>query len=530
MPLLPGYHGDDQSPEVLKAAADDMGYPVLLKAVAGGGGKGMRQVHGSETFTEALVTAKREAMSSFADDAMLVEKFLTRPRHVEVQVFFDQSGNGVYLFERDCSVQRRHQKIIEEAPAPNMTEALRRSIGDAAVKAGEAINYVGAGTVEFLLDEDGTFYFMEMNTRLQVEHPVTEYITKQDLVEWQLRVAVGEPLPMAQDELQIFGHSFEARIYAEDTDNQFLPQTGKLHYYAEPAESEYVRVDSGVVQGDEVSVFYDPMIAKLITWDTDRNRALSRLSSALNDFHVSGVTVNVPFLNRLAEHPAFVAAELSTAFISEHEDELFSVEAIDAALVAKLALYLALAKQSGEAVLDPWQSRNHWRLNLPSSCHYDLVIGSETYRADISFGRREFNIRVNESSFVCSGSLNNEQLSFVCNDAGGSATVYFDGESGKWFGADCQIEFRLAEKDFGDGAGQDSLADFNAPMNGTIVQVSVSAGQKVSAGETLVVMEAMKMEHAIHAPSDGVVTELFCQEGELVDGGATLLAFEGDES
>ena len=315
VPLLPGYHGDNQDLGTLKGAADNMGYPVLLKAVSGGGGKGMRRVNTGEEFEAALATAKREAMSSFADDVMLVEKFLTSPRHVEVQVFCDLHGSGVYLFERDCSVQRRHQKIIEEAPAPGLSDVLRQSMGEAAVRAAEAIGYVGAGTVEFLLDEDGTFYFMEMNTRLQVEHPVTEYITGQDLVAWQIAVANGEPLPAKQAELSIHGHAFEARIYAEDADNDFLPQTGQLTYYREPSASKHVRVDSGVRDGDEVSVYYDPMIAKLIVWDENRDMALSRLRSALDEFHIAGVTTNNRFLRQLAAHSSFAAADLSTAFL-----------------------------------------------------------------------------------------------------------------------------------------------------------------------------------------------------------------------
>jgi 3-methylcrotonyl-CoA carboxylase alpha subunit len=278
VPLVPGYHGDEQSPAILKKHADDMGYPVLLKATAGGGGKGMRQVWSGDEFDEALEAAKRESLSSFGDDRMLVEKYLTQPRHVEIQVFCDQSGNGVYLFERDCSVQRRHQKVIEEAPAPDMNETVRTAMGDAALLAARAINYEGAGTVEFLLDKDDTFYFMEMNTRLQVEHPVTEMITGQDLVEWQLRVAAGQNLPLSQDQLQINGHAFEARIYAEDPANDFLPVTGTLSYLMPPEESTNVRVDTGVLQGDEVSIYYDPMIAKLIVWDENRDRALTRLA------------------------------------------------------------------------------------------------------------------------------------------------------------------------------------------------------------------------------------------------------------
>ena len=288
VPLVPGYHGADQSDSKLRDSAHDMGYPVLLKAVAGGGGKGMRQVWSADEFDQALSAARREAKSSFGNDDMLVEKYLTKPRHVEVQVFCDQNGSGVYLFERDCSVQRRHQKVIEEAPAPNLPQGLRESMGDTAVRAAQAIGYVGAGTVEFLLDEDGSFYFMEMNTRLQVEHPVTEMITGQDLVEWQLRVAAGEALPKTQSELQIKGHAFEARIYAEDPDNDFLPVTGNLSFLRPPPESEHVRVDTGVIQGDDVSIYYDPMIAKLIVWDETRERALARLARALSEYPRSG--------------------------------------------------------------------------------------------------------------------------------------------------------------------------------------------------------------------------------------------------
>jgi len=283
VPLVPGYHGDDQSPAILKRAADKMGYPVLLKATAGGGGKGMRQVWAEQEFNEALQAAKREAMSSFADDTMLVEKYLTQPRHVEIQVFCDNHQNAVYLFERDCSVQRRHQKVIEEAPAFNMSESLRKQMGESAIKSAQAIGYQGAGTVEFLLDIDGSFYFMEMNTRLQVEHPVTEMITGQDLVEWQLRVAADETLPKSQSQLTITGHAFEARIYAEDANNDFLPATGTLRLLKTPTENSHVRVDTGVRQGDDVSVYYDPMIAKLIVWDENRDKALKRLRKALSE-------------------------------------------------------------------------------------------------------------------------------------------------------------------------------------------------------------------------------------------------------
>jgi 3-methylcrotonyl-CoA carboxylase alpha subunit len=316
VPLVPGYHGDDQNPEIIRAAANKMGYPVLLKATAGGGGKGMRQVWSAEEFDSALEAAKREAMNGFGDDTMLVEKYLTQPRHIEIQVFCDSHGNAVYLFERDCSIQRRHQKVVEEAPAPGMSETLRAEMGSAAVRAAQAIDYVGAGTVEFLLDVDGSFYFMEMNTSLQVEHPVTEMITGLDLVEWQLRVAAGDFLPLKQNELKINGHAIEVRIYAEDPDNEFLPQTGTLHFLETPEESAHVRIDTGVIEGDEVSVFYDPMIAKLIVWDSNRQQALRRLSTALKEYRLNGVTTNIDFLYTLTRHPAFCNADFDTGFIN----------------------------------------------------------------------------------------------------------------------------------------------------------------------------------------------------------------------
>lgn len=524
VPLLPGYHGDDQSLHVLKRTADEMGYPVLLKAVAGGGGKGMRQVSSGEEFEEALNTAKREAKSSFGDDVMLVEKFLTRPRHVEVQVFFDQSGRGVYLFERDCSVQRRHQKIIEEAPAPGLSNQLRKQMGEAAVQAASAINYVGAGTVEFLLDEDGTFYFMEMNTRLQVEHPVTEYVTGQDLVEWQLRVAGGEPLPLQQEDLSITGHAFEARIYAEDANKLFLPQTGVLKYYAEPVASEFVRVDSGVRSGDEVSVYYDPMIAKLITWDNDRGRALARMRQAINDFHVCGVTTNISFLRSLATHPAFDQAELSTVFINEHENELWLDTNIEKSVIIKIGLFLSLKAQAGRSG-DPWSSLGQWRLNSAKTTEHHLLIEEQQYSVTVLQEKLGYLLTLDGQHYRCNGELHDDLVRFEIDGVQGSASVYFDGSAGKWFGGLDQIEFCLPEKDLGEESAE-SKGDFRAPMNGTIVEVAAKAGERVEAGAVLIVMEAMKMEHSIYAPCAGVVAELFCETGQLVDGGSTLLEFD----
>ena len=347
VPLVPGYHGDDQSRDIIKKAADDMGYPVLLKATAGGGGKGMRQVWSEAEFDEGLEAAKRESMSSFGDDTMLVEKYLTQPRHVEIQVFCDNHDNAVYLFERDCSVQRRHQKVIEEAPAFSMSQELRAQMGESAIKSAQAIGYQGAGTVEFLLDIDGSFYFMEMNTRLQVEHPVTEMISGQDLVEWQLRVAAGELLPKTQEQLVLNGHAFEARIYAEDANNDFLPATGKLTLLKTPIESEHVRIDTGVRQGDEVSVYYDPMIAKLIVWDENREKALQRLAKALSEYRINGVVTNIDFLYNLATSAPFKAADIDTGFIEKNYDLIFHND--EKPLVNELpiaALFLILSKEN----------------------------------------------------------------------------------------------------------------------------------------------------------------------------------------
>ena len=422
VPLVPGYHGKDQSPALLKKSADDMGYPVLLKAVAGGGGKGMRQVWSAAEFDDALAAAKREASSSFGNDDMLVEKYLTRPRHVEVQVFCDSHGDGVYLFERDCSIQRRHQKVIEEAPAPNMPDGLREKMGEAAVRAAQAINYVGAGTVEFLLDEDGSFYFMEMNTRLQVEHPVTEMITREDLVEWQLRVASGQPLPKSQQQLTITGHAFEARVYAEDPDNDFLPVTGNLHFLRPPAESAHVRVDTGVIQGDDVSIYYDPMIAKLIVWDENRDRALARLARALSEYRIRGVVTNIPFLYNLATSEPFKQVELDTGFIEKHRQAIFR-ETSDKAdqLIPLACLFLMLERQRlarhAHANCDtnsPWNAVNGWRLNAPAAHPVEIIVAGTRHVLMVeergTGEEQQFSIHWNNHCYRASGALSGNEF------------------------------------------------------------------------------------------------------------------------
>lgn len=540
VPLVPGYHGKDQSAEVLKAAADKMGYPVLLKAVAGGGGKGMRQVWQASEFSDALAAAKREAQASFGNTDMLVEKYLTKPRHVEVQVFCDRHGNGVYLFERDCSVQRRHQKVIEEAPAPNLGVGLREQMGVAALRAAQAIDYVGAGTVEFLLDADGSFYFMEMNTRLQVEHPVTEMITGQDLVEWQLRVAAGERLPLEQQDLSINGHAFEARVYAEDPNNNFLPVTGQLKFLQPPTESARIRVDTGVEQGDSVSVYYDPMIAKLVVWGETREQALALLVGALRDYRICGTTTNIEFLINLASHRAFSDCELDTGFIDKHAEELFTDRAeLQPEEVAIAALYLLKRKEKTGLSLhrssdanSPWNQVDHWRTNLPGSVEMTLQSSDAQYKVKVSYRDTDFDITINQmesaeqSQLSGHAELHDNMLSATVNGHRQTLSVYSELNEHTLFAQRGRIEVMEVLPDIGQAGGQDQGAGFVAPMNGTIVDVLVSSDQKVQAGDTLIIIEAMKMEHTIKAPTDGIVTNVFFKQGDLVDGGAVLLGFD----
>ena len=542
VPLVPGYHGDDQSEAVLKGAADEMGYPVLLKAAAGGGGKGMRQVWSEKEFSQALNAAKRESMASFGDDHMLVEKYLTRPRHVEIQVFCDTHGNGVYLFERDCSVQRRHQKIIEEAPAPNMSQSVREKMGEAAILAAKAINYVGAGTVEFLLDEDDSFYFMEMNTRLQVEHPVTEMITREDLVHWQLTIAEGKPLPKQQNELTLTGHAFEARIYAEDPNNEFLPSTGTLRLLRTPKENDVVRVDTGVVEGDEVSVFYDPMIAKLVVWGENREIALKRLISALGDYYIDGVSTNIDFLKRVATHPAFVAAELTTTFVEKHHDSLFSATSEDAASddtqvnIPVMALLSLLNRKVSRSDKTPsvWSTVGAWRANANHTEILTLLCNQEEVHVGVKHQRHgtedAWELSVGDNSYNVKGKLVDSALHATIN--GYKSTFTYSDNDGVFtlFNKDTHAKFSLISASLGDDNDDNGDANFSAPMNGTIVAHLVEKGVLVKKGEPILVMEAMKMEHSIIAPHDGAVEEFFFNPGELVDGGATLLSFSTKEA
>mgnify|MGYP003977545889 CR=1 FL=1 len=518
VPVVPGYHGADQDPAIIRAASEEMGYPVLLKATAGGGGKGMRQVGSGDEFEEALASAKRESLASFGDDTMLVEKYLTKPRHVEVQVFCDSLGNAVYLAERDCSVQRRHQKVIEEAPAPGLSTRLREQMGETAIKAALAIDYRGAGTVEFLLDEDSSFYFMEMNTRLQVEHPVTEMVTGQDLVEWQLRVAYGEELPLEQADICINGHAFEARIYAEDPNSDFLPATGTLSFLQPPEESTHLRVDTGVCQGDEVSMYYDPMIAKLIVWDDSRESALHRLALALSTYRISGTVTNLDFLYNLATSAPFVAAQLDTGFIEKHHSLIFHDRPQDLNEELPLAAFALLryrhAQNKTDADIDrwsPWSSSSAWRLNEPHMHRLTLHCQQQDHAVEIEQQGERFIVSAGGRLTHLSGELEGDTLH-----------VEMDGHRQRGVLACTDDGFTLY---LARGACHFHEAGLTAPMNGTLVALLVEPGAEVDANAALLVMEAMKMEHTIRAPVAGRVEHFHYQVGDLVDGGAELLDF-----
>lgn len=536
VPLLPGFHGDDQTEDGLRAAAAEIGFPVLLKASAGGGGKGMRIVTAAGEFDDALASAKREAMSSFGDDQMLVEKFLSGPRHVEIQVFSDRSGNTVHLFERDCSVQRRHQKVVEEAPAPNLSAELRTAMGESARQVARAIDYEGAGTVEFLLDRDSSYYFMEMNTRLQVEHPVTEMITRQDLVEWQLRVAAGEALPLRQDELKMDGHSFEARIYAEDPANNFLPAPGKLSFLRPPANTRHTRVDTGVVEGDCVSSYYDPMIAKLVVWDENRDKALARMATALTEYRVSGTTTNIEFLYNLVTSAPFMDARIDTHFIEDHRQLLFRDAPLDVTNDLHLAsLYLLLRRESLARELasardphSPWNATNAWRLNEANLHTGSIILDGSAYDVpaeQIGFGgSKRFRITACGVAVSATGTLRGDELIADIDGYRTAVSVVEHDNSFTLFSERGASRFALPIPDYGDVSDEVAPGSLAAPMNGTVVAIMVEPGQSVERGQKLVMLEAMKMEHAILAPRDGVVAEVNYKVGDLVDGGADLLA------
>ena len=625
VPLVPGYHGARQEPEFLRGEAGRIGYPVLIKASAGGGGKGMRIVEKSEDFIAALASCQREALASFSDDRVLVEKYLVRPRHIEIQVFADAHGRCVYLFERDCSVQRRHQKVLEEAPAPGMTDARRRAMGEAAVAAAQAVGYVGAGTVEFIVDttaaDDAAFYFMEMNTRLQVEHPVTEMITGFDLVEWQLRVACGEPLPRTQEQLHIHGHAIEARIYAENPEKGFLPATGTLKRLRFPAAVEFrtggppplqppqaapftpsplrgegrdggeeaaqqpshphpsptaapasglalsggrhavrnpaspplrgrertdgegeigavpasVRIDSGIREGDAITPYYDPMIAKLIVWGVDRDAALAQMRQALAETHIVGLATNVAFLGRVLHSEAFANADLDTGLIERNRATLFP--AVKQASTAQLALAAAAlvaretAAQQGGNARDPWSGADAglrgWRMNGVAlrTLMFESTAGSAELA--IEYSRDGLRLVHDGRTEALTASIGGDEtrIQLRVGEMAVHGHVYFDGEQIHVFEGGEAALLTLADPIAHAGEGEAEGGRLTAPMPGKVVAILVSNGAQVAKGTPLVVMEAMKMEHTIAAPADGIVEEIVFRVGDQVEEGAALLRF-----
>ncbi|MGB6243071.1 MAG: acetyl/propionyl/methylcrotonyl-CoA carboxylase subunit alpha [Castellaniella sp.] len=543
VPLVPGYYGDRQEADFLQEQARAIGYPVLIKASAGGGGKGMRIVESDAEFAAALASCQREAASSFGNPQVLVERYLQKPRHIEIQVFADTHGQCVHLFERDCSVQRRFQKVIEEAPAPGMTPERRAAMGQAAVAAAQAVGYVGAGTVEFIAEPDGRFYFMEMNTRLQVEHPVTEAITGQDLVEWQLRVAAGEPLPLSQDRLQIQGHAIEARIYAENPDKDFLPSIGRLETLQWPAHVGFqvgpVRVDGGVREGDTITPYYDPMIAKLIVHGDDREQARRRMLHALGAVRATGLHTNIAFLGRLMDNPAFVAADLDTGLIPREHARLFpSTQAVPDGV---LALAMAAVQQhsglngsdaAAPGAVSPWQQADGWRVG--GAYRYALHLQDAQGVHAVQLHGQEKNWRLTfgdggpERPFYWQAeSQRPRHLLVRLGDEEYRGEAYLKGlrldifTHGQRYTLDWQDPIALAT-----GRTDEAGGGLTAPMPGKILSVAVAVGDTVQQGQPLVVMEAMKMEHTIDAPHDGIVQEVFYAVGDQVTEGVTLIALD----
>ncbi|MBB72607.1 MAG: 3-methylcrotonyl-CoA carboxylase [Legionellales bacterium] len=533
--LVPGYHGDDQSDKILAAEANNIGYPVLLKAAMGGGGKGMRIVTSEDGFLSQLESAKREARSSFNDDRMIIEKYIPNPRHIEIQVFADSNGNCVHLFERECSIQRRHQKIIEEAPAPGMTDELRQQMGEAAVAAAIAIGYVGAGTVEFIVDSNNNYYFIEMNTRLQVEHPVTEMVTGQDLVQWQFEVAAGEPLPCQQQDLSITGHAIEARIYAEDPYNDFLPVTGKVLYLDHPQQDEHLRIDTGIRVGDSISPFYDPMIAKLIVWDNSRDQAVSRLQHSLWQYQLVGTTTNTTFLAQISHHPRFVAGVDAPTIIPDVIDTLNQQGDDNRELALNLAAVFILLQQNifnathaslNNDPYSPWAQDNGWRQGQRYRQHLHFIHDHNDDHIEVLYINDDtYQLQYNEHTVTAhNASLDGHRLQVSLNDKhydvaalqfGNEITVMSQG-----------LHYCVSLHDVTElGSDESSAGKFIAPMPGTVVCVNVKAGDTVRQGDSILVLEAMKMEHTVYAPQDGTVNEVFYQVGDLVEEGVALIDF-----
>lgn len=523
VPLTPGYHGSEQSDERLLIEARQIGFPVLLKAASGGGGKGMRAVHTEAGFSQALAGARRESMASFADDTMLIEKLISNPRHVEVQIMADNHGQVVHLFERDCSIQRRHQKIIEEAPAPGLSATMRNNLAEAACAVARSIDYRGAGTVEFLVDGDDHFYFMEMNTRLQVEHPVTEMITGLDLVSWQLKIAANEPLPCTQEEIKTQGHSFECRIYAEDPRQDFIPSIGQIHFLKEPAGMG-IRIDSGVTRNSSITMYYDPMIAKLITWGENREQALQRMQLALTQYAVGGLKTNIPFLQAICQHERFAKADLSTDFLSQEPISLPKPNERLALLMAVSHDYLALIKSN----TDPLFSNSFaWQMHLASHWYWRYLINDDQVDVKVTpINHDSFKLQINDDEFTLNSRFDMDQL--YLNDGQQTQHALFENQTNAiqiFLEQGPLVIERFNWQNFGKQTAA-KKGQLTAPMPATIVAILKNKGDKVKEGESLIVLEAMKMEHTIYAPKDGVLAELFYDVGSQVNEGAELLALK----
>jgi 3-methylcrotonyl-CoA carboxylase alpha subunit len=540
VPLVPGYHGTDQNPALLSSEAQRIGFPVLIKASAGGGGKGMRIVNQGGDFEEALASCQREARSSFGDDAVLIEKYVQRPRHIEIQVFGDSHGNLIHLHERDCSVQRRHQKVLEESPAPGLTPELRERMGAAAVAAAKAVDYLGAGTVEFIVEQSERgmdFFFMEMNTRLQVEHPVTEAVTGLDLVEWQLRIAAGEPLPLTQAQVKVQGHAIEARICAESPDKDFLPATGHLSVMRSPQASRFapglVRLDSGVREGDDISPHYDSMIAKLIVHGDTREQALARLDQALSELHIVGVANNVAFLRQVVRSPSFAHAQLDTALIEREKDQLFHQQPLPIALAVAAAMVHGLAVEPlrGNAWVDPWSHTDGWLIQGQSLRKFDYVCGQETGAAVLtrsSHGPTQ--LQIGDQAHALAWQVQGEAVQLQWGEQRLRAQVYAVKDQLHVFADVGSASVHFVNPLAHAAQGSAVSGNLSAPMPGKLLSFAVKVGDTVKAGQALAVMEAMKMEHTVAAPADGTVAELLYAPGDQVNEGAPLLRLESQET
>ena len=536
VPVVPGYTGEDQSPDVLQREADRIGYPLMIKAAHGGGGKGMRIVRSAGEFAANLQSCQREAANAFGRDRVLLERYIEHPRHIEIQVFGDAHGRAIHLGERECSAQRRYQKVLEESPSPFLTPALRAAMGAAAVQAAHAIDYANAGTVEFIVGQDGGFYFMEINTRLQVEHPVTEEVTGLDLVEWQLRIAAGEPLPLAQDEVVQRGHAIEVRLYAEDPDAGFLPGSGTLGTLRLPAPSRHVRVDAGVVEGDTVTIFYDPMIAKLIVWDEDRPRALARLREALADCEIDGPKSNIGFLERLVRHPAVTGGSIDTGYLDRHLDEFLAPAQAQASLLLAAATVALLAAEAdarerargSDDPTSPWASADGWRLGHAGARRLAFAHAGRRIELVAHGHGGDYRLDLDDASHAIAGARwRDGVLSARIDGAMQRFAARVDGDT--VLVHDGNARLRLASEPVyrrGDAEGGAAEHRLRAPMPGRVVLVQAAAGDAVQGGDVVLVIEAMKMELALKAPRDGVVAEVRVAVGEFVEADAILAALE----